>query len=387
MKSKLLLLAGLCSPLLTFAQPTTNKTGSRYHFTPIKVLEALPVQDQAASNTCWSFSSLSFLEAEMKRAGKNPVKLSEMYVVNKAYKDKVNYYVRSHGNNTLAAGGAFHDMTYVWKNYGLVPQSVYPSLRNDDKRINHFELDAVMPAFGKALVAEADKKGKLSAHWQSAVAGIVDAYLGTAPDDFKYEGKSYTPATFAQSLGLDPNDYIEIGSYSHHPFYSSFVLEIPDNWQHEKIYNVPLNEFMDIIDQAIMKGYSVAWGADVSEKGFSGKNGLAIIPDKDWADISTAEKDTIFNSPIKEKYISQELRQLAFDNYETQDDHGMHIIGMYKDQNNEKFYLVKNSWGEKSNDCGGYVFVSAPYVRYKTTSIMLHKKALSAGISQKLNVK
>ncbi|OFY85238.1 MAG: aminopeptidase [Bacteroidetes bacterium RIFCSPLOWO2_12_FULL_35_15] len=362
------------------AQTLTNKKDGNYKFTVVKNLEATEVQNQAQSGTCWTFSSLSFFESELLRMGKPKVNLSEMFIVRNSYPDKADKYVRMHGLINFGPGGAFHDVAYVIKNYGIVPQAAYNGFVNGEKEINHNELDAML----KAEVDVVVKANKITRGWAKTVNATLDAYLGKAPETFDYMGKQYTPKSFAQSLGLDMNNYVELTSFTHHPFYTKFAIEVQDNWSWDEVYNVPLNELTDVIDNAIMNGYSVAWGADVSEKGFSFKNGVAIVPDLDWIDVKKEKIDSIILNPGKQKEITQAMRQEAFDNYETQDDHGMHIIGIVKDQNGTKYYIVKNSWGIKNNDCDGYFYVSEAFVKYKTTDIMLHKDAVKKDIAKKL---
>ena len=358
------------------AQTLTNKKDGNYKFTVVKNLEATEVQNQAQSGTCWTFSSLSFFESELLRMGKPKVNLSEMFIVRNSYPDKADKYVRMHGLINFGPGGAFHDVAYVIKNYGIVPQAAYNGFVNGEKEINHNELDAML----KAEVDVVVKANKITRGWAKTVNATLDAYLGKAPETFDYMGKQYTP----KSLGLDMNNYVELTSFTHHPFYTKFAIEVQDNWSWDEVYNVPLNELTDVIDNAIMNGYSVAWGADVSEKGFSFKNGVAIVPDLDWIDVKKEKIDSIILNPGKQKEITQAMRQEAFDNYETQDDHGMHIIGIVKDQNGTKYYIVKNSWGIKNNDCDGYFYVSEAFVKYKTTDIMLHKDAVKKDIAKKL---
>jgi bleomycin hydrolase len=381
-KKQIILSAVFFSAAVLSAQTLTNKKDGNYKFTVVKNLESTEVQNQGQSGTCWSFSSLSFFESEMLRMGKPKVNLSEMFVVRNAYAAKAEKYVRMHGLINFGPGGAFHDVAYVMKNYGMVPQEAYLGLANGEKEINHNEMDGVL----KAIVDVVVKENKVSPGWQKAVNGTLDAYLGKTPENFQYQGKQYTPKTFAQSLGLDMDKYIEITSFTHHPFYSKFAIEVQDNWSWSEVYNLPLNEMMDVLDNALMNGYSVAWGSDVSEKGFSFKNGVAIVPDVDWADVKKEKMDSVILNPGKQKEITQEMRQVAFDNYETGDDHGMHIVGIVKDQNGVKYYIVKNSWGIKNNDCDGYFYASEAFVKYKTTSIMLHKDGVKKDIAKKLGL-
>jgi len=381
----------------------TNKKGSKYQFTVIKNLDATPVENQNRTGTCWSFSSLSFMESEMIRNGHKPVNLSEMYVARNAYLGKAINYLRMYGNFNFGEGGEFHDIPWVIKNYGIVPESVYNGLNYGDKTHNHAEMEGILEAMLKVLVKK-PQNGKLTKSWKKAFKGVVDAYLGEIPDkieDFTFveDGVTYNPKTYAKHLGLNMDDYIEITSYNHHPFYKPFVLEIPDNWEMKEAYNVPLDEFMDIMETAIMKGYTFAWGADISEKGFSARDALAIVP-KDESTIQQKGKDDVFFNnagaqkisnafmqPVEEKWVTQQERQEAFDDQRTTDDHGMHITGLIKDQNGKKYFIVKNSWGTKYNQADGYFYASFPYVRYKTMDIMINKNALTKEMRKKLGIK
>ncbi len=376
---------GLLSSSLVQGQTFKNKENGNITFTVVKDHDKTAVDNQYRSSTCWSFSSLSFFESEILRQSKKEVNLAEMFVVNHIYRDKADKYVRMHGNGTFAAGGAFHDALYVMKNYGLVPQAVYPGKNVDPENHIHWEMDNVLKGIVDAVIA--NPNGVLSPVWKSAFNSAVDAYLGEIPENFEMEGKSYTPKSYMASLNINPDDYVVISSFSHHPFYAPFVLEVPDNWAAQSCYNVPLNDLKDIMTNAIDKGYTFAWGADVSEKGFNWRNGVAIVPEKGWAPYGKEDIDSLTNNALPQMQITQANRQEAFDNYETQDDHGMHITGMVKDQNGTLYYKVKNSWGNKSNDCDGYLYASESYVLYKTTNIMLHKNAVPSGIAKKLGIK
>ncbi len=383
-KTQFIFAAGCLSALTVSAQTLSNKKNGNYKFTTVKNLESIEVQSQGQSSTCWTFSSLSFFESELLRMKKPRVNLSEMFIVHTAYNMKADKFVRMHGEVAFAPGGAFHDVVTVMKDSGIVPQSVYAGLANGEKggKINHNELDELTKTIAESVV----KSNKPGIAWKKAMNSTLDAYLGPMPKTFQYDGKTYTPRSFADMLGLNMNNYIEFSSFNHHPFYSKFLLEVPDNWAGGQVYNLPLDEMMAVIDNAIMNGYSVAWGADVSEKGFSFKNGVAIVPEGNWEDVKTDKVDSIVNAPAKQMVINQDNRQEAFDNYETQDDHGMHITGIVKDQNGVKYYIIKNSWGTKKNDCDGYFYASEAYVRYKTTSIMVHKDVVKKETAVKLGL-
>ncbi|MCB0734531.1 MAG: aminopeptidase [Bacteroidetes bacterium] len=373
-----------------------NRKDGNYLFKVEVDLEANEVQNQNRTGTCWSFSALSFMESELIRMGKGKHKLSEMYVVRKAYLDKAEKYIRMHGTTNFGQGGAFHDIPYVIDHYGIVPESVYQGLNYGEDKHNHSEMENVLKAMCDAIIK--NSQGHLTTSWKAAIDGVLDAYLGEVPDTFTYQGKNYTPKSFANSLGLKMSDYVILTSFSHHPFYSSFVFEVPDNWMMASAYNVPLDEFITNINHSLRTGYSVAWASDVSEKGFSFRNGLAIIPEdpsnltmkgadnKHFNDAGAERTGTQFDAPGKELTVTQEMRQEAFDNYKTTDDHGMHFTGIVHDQNGTQYYMVKNSWGT-ANDCDGYMYASVPYVRYKTMNVMVHKDALEKSTCKKLGLK
>ncbi|MDR3351209.1 MAG: aminopeptidase [Prevotellaceae bacterium] len=377
-----------------FAQDEKKESG--YTFTTVKELKVTPVKNQNRSGTCWSFSGLGFIESELLRLGKGEYDLSEMFVVHHSYSDKAKRYVRLHGYNNFAAGGSFYDVLYVLKHYGIVPETVMNGLQYGEELHVHSELDALTKAYIEAVVKNSNRK--LTPVWLEGFNGILDAFLGKLPDTFSYNGKSYTPQSFFHSLGVNADDYVSLTSFTHHPFYTTFALEIPDNWRWSESYNLPLDEFMSIFDNSLNNGYTIAWGADVSEKGFS-RDGVAIVPDVNleelsgsdrarWLGLSQKDKDAELykNTPGYEKTITPELRQLAYDNYETTDDHGMLIYGIANDQNGAKYYMVKNSWGETGN-YKGFLYASEAFVKYKTINIVVHKNAIPAAIKQKLGIK
>lgn len=355
-----------------------------FSFTPIINLSNTSIKNQGSSGTCWSYSTNSFLESEMIKAGKPAVDLSEMFIVRNTYVEKGKNYVRMHGAVTLGDGGALHDVINMYAKYGIVPQEIYTGL-NYGTDINRFgEMAAIQEGVLKAVVKNPNKS--LTPNWINAYTAVIDSYLGQVPEKFTYKGKSYTPKSFADEVvGLNPADYIEISSFKDQPLYEKFVLLVPDNWSFDQVYNVRMNELTDVIDNALKNGYTIAWATDVSEKGFSWKNGVAYIPARDFAIMNDIEKANMFNGPKPELDITEDMRQKAFDNYETTDDHGMHIIGLAKDQNGKEYYIVKNSWGI-NNDYSGYLYVTKNYVKYKTTSILLNKKGLPKDIKQKLKL-
>lgn len=369
-----------------------------YVFTPVKELKITPVKNQNRSGTCWSYSGIGFLESELLRTGKPECDLSEMFVVSHSYRDKGDKYVRMHGETNFSPGGSFYDVLYVLKQYGAVPQASYSGLNYGEEMDVHGELDAFTKSYADAVIK--NPNGKLSPVWKKGYNAIIDAYLGDLPETFTYEGKEYTPKSFADELGLNADDYVSITSYTHHPFYESFILEIPDNWRWASSYNVPINEMMEIMNNAIRTGYTIAWGSDVSEKGFTGE-GVATVPDVKaietsgsdqdrWVGLSRKEKDDeikkLISKPCQEMEITQEMRQEGFDNYQTTDDHGMQIYGIAKDQTGKEFFMVKNSWGTTSKREGMW-YASKPFVAYKTMNIVVHKNAVPKAIAKKLGIK
>jgi bleomycin hydrolase len=371
---------------------------STYVFETVIEVPATSVKDQHRSGTCWSFSGISFLEAEVLRIRDLDVDLSEMFIVRHAYAQKGLKYVRLHGSSNFGPGGQAHDVTNVIRDYGIVPESIYMGLEIGEEKHSHGEMDAVSQGFLDAVIKR--RGGKLSPVWYNAYTAILDVYLGTLPESFEVDGESFTPESYASKLGINPDDYVELTSYSIYPFYEKVLLEIPDNWSDDLYFNVPLNELMNVVDVALENGYSVCWDGDVSDRGFSHKNGVAIIPEKDveslggtererWEKLTETEKSKelySFDKPGHEKVIDQEMRQEHFDNYTSTDDHLMHLTGIVKDQNGAVYYITKNSWDDDSNDKGGYLYMSESYVTLNTVAIMVHKDALPKELAKKLGL-
>ena len=363
-------------------QSVNSKAG--YTFTTVIDLANTSIKNQASSGTCWSYSTNSFLESEMIREGKQPLDLSQLYSARCAYIEKGINYVRMHGAVSLGDGGEPHDVINMFRKYGAMPQINYTGLNYGTNSNEFGELSAVMEGILKAVVT--NPNGQLSTAWLPAYTAAIDAYLGKVPTSFDYKGKSYTPQTFAKEVvGINPDDYVEFSSETDHPYYEKYTLLVPDNWAYAQVYNIKVNDITDVIDNALKNGYTVAWSTDVSEKYFSWTNGVAYVPEKETKDMTKGERDSLFNGPKPEREITPEVRQAAFDNYNTTDDHGMHIVGLAKDQNGKEYYIVKNSWGQ-SNDYKGYLYVTKAYVRYKTTAILLHKNGVLKDIRQKTGI-
>lgn len=369
----------------TFAQERTNRKDSKIVFSDIKEAKVREVQDQYHSSTCWVFSTQSYLESEFLRMGKGEVDLSEMWIVRAGYIEKAKKYMRLTGKCHFGPGGEPFDVINLSAQYGIVPQSAYPGQMDEDDKVRHQEMDIVLKAILDAQLALPE--GKLSPNWLNAFIGALDGYLGVPPAKFDYNGKSYDPKSFSYFLGFKPDDYISVTSFIHHPFYTRFAIEVPDNWAWETSYNVSLEELTTITDNATANGYTVDWGTDMTENYFSHRNGLAVVPEKNMDLMSRGEKDSLWTYPCKERVITPLLRQESYDNLSTQDDHVMHITGQCKDQNGKKYLIVKNSWGAGGNDCGGYVYVTYNYFQFKTTSILVHKSAIPKEIAGRMGIK
>jgi bleomycin hydrolase len=365
---------------------SNNKTDSAktaFQFTTVVSAEATPVENQGSSGTCWSYSANSFLESEMVKLGGPAIHLSKMYSARRAYEQKAENYVRMHGAVSWGDGGEPHDVMNMFAKYGALPEESYKGLNYGTKENDFGEMQAILKGMVEAVVT-APNHGKLTPVWKKAFSGVLDAYLGEVPQQFTYAGKSYTAASFAKEVvKVDPNDYIEFISVTNEPYYTKAMMMIPDNWAFQHDWNIPMEDIITTIDHALRAGYTVSWGGDVSEKSFSWKNGVAYVPVKETADMTKEEKENLFKGPQPERVITEQMRQEAFDNYTTTDDHGMQITGIAADQNGTEWYIVKNSWGS-DNDHQGYLYMSKNFVRLKTTGFMVNKKAVPPALLKKL---
>ncbi len=397
MKKTILLAMAAFAGLNLFAQNDNEEP----QFTVVKENPITSIKNQNRAGTCWCYSSLAFIESELLRMGKGEYDFSEMFIVHNTYLDRADKAVRTHGDVSFSQGGSFYDVIYGMEHFGLVPEDeMRPGVMYGETLSNHNELSAVSDAVvaaiaeGKHRSLQVDTDGQPL--WKKAIAAIHDIYLGERPEKFTYNGKEYTPKSFYESTGLKASDYVSLTSYNHHPYYSSFVLEIQDNWRWAQSYNLPIDELLEVFDNAINEGYTIAWGSDVSEAGFT-RNGTAVMPADTksgdlqgsdmarWLKLSEEEKK-VTPKPSSEKWCTQEERQIAYDNWETTDDHGMQIYGIAKDQNGTEYYMVKNSWG-KSGKFDGIWYASKAFVRYKTMNIVVHKDALPKHIAKKLGLK
>ena len=372
----------------------------KFVFTDLKTVKTTSVKDQASSGTCWCFAGTSFFEDEILRQGGDSLDLSEMFTVRKCWEDKAEKFLRMYGTINFAQGGSALDVPYVWDNYGAVPEEVYKGLNYGGEKHNHAEMSALLENFMKTLAKKPNRKS-ISPVWKEAYAGILDAYLGKVPETFQYKGKTYTPKSFAEHLGLKGDNYVSVTSFTHHPFYQPFAIEVSDNWLWGESMNVPMEEMKAIVDNALENGYPVVWAADISEGGFQWRKGVALMPKgKDeaqmtdselgkWVKLSAAEKNSAkfnFNGPVEEIVVTQDMRQQLFDNQETTDDHGMELVGIAKDQVGNRYYKVKNSWDDK-NIYNGFFYVSEPYFLAKTMNIYVHKDAVPKNLAKKMGMK
>jgi bleomycin hydrolase len=355
-----------------------------YQFKETKRLEATPVKNQEMTGTCWAFSSSSFLESEAERLGKGVQNISEMYTVRHIYHQKCENFVRRQGDARFDEGGLAHDLLNAVQAYGMATESAYPGRKDPSRPYNHSELTKSLRAMCDGFV-KAGKAGALQDNWLSKIDSVLDAEFGPVPASFVVDGKSMTPVQYRDYLGIRPDDYVTVTSFTHHPFYSKFILEIPDNFSNGSFYNLPLEELMDCLNNSIQQGYTVEWDADVSNRGFAAGKALALVPEKEWKEKTKEEQNNTFKYREPEKKITQAYRQLMFDRQVTQDDHLMHITGTADEAGGGRFYIVKNSWGEIS-DLKGYLYISEAYMQLNTISFMIHKDALPAAIRQKLGI-
>lgn len=378
------------------AAETVNPDSTGFKFTDVRILPNTPVKDQNKSGTCWAFAGVSQLESDILRRGGEETDLSEMFIVRNNYKEKARKYIRMGGKINFAQGGGYADVLQGVNTYGIVPEEVYDGLNYGEKKHSHYEMAAALTAYLDAILKNPNKR--LSTAWEAGVDGILDAYLGKLPETFEYKGKTYTPKEYAASLGLKPDDFLSVTSYTHHPFYEKFAIEIPDNWRWSESWNLPIEDFKRVLDASLDAGYTVGWAADVSEPTFKWKEGYAVLPadrteaDMDgtelarWVKLSDADREkekSELKGPVKERDITQADRQRTFDNMETTDDHGMEIVGYATDQNGTRYYKVKNSW-DTNQIYDGYFYASEPYVLEKTISFLVHKDALPKDIAKKL---
>ena len=387
---KLKLTLTVAAIALSCAAAFAQNEAPELEFTVVKENPITSIKDQHRSGTCWCFSALSFIESEILRTKGIEVDLSEMFVVGKSYHDRAIKYVRLDGHLNLAAGSSFGDVLHVIKDYGIVPNSEMPGLNYGTEKPEHFEMDAAIKGYTDAINSRPNKT--LTTAWTRGLDGIIAAYLGEYPTEFTVDGKTYTPESYRDYLGINYDDYVNLSSFAHQPWYEQFVIEVCDNWRWDTAYNLPVNELMEVMENAIMKGYTIAWGSDVSEKGFT-RNGTAVIVEEQkakgsdmehWTGKSEAKQDEA--KKVDDFVVTDEMRLEGYNNKTTTDDHGMHIYGIAKDQNGELYYMVKNSWGE-SGKYKGIWYASEDFVSYKTLNIVVHKDALPKHIAKKLGIK
>lgn len=346
----------------------------KYEFTIVKENPATPVKDQASTGTCWCFATNSFIESELLRTGKGEHDLSEMFVVRHNYVRRIKDNILRRGNGNIGPGSIAHMYIWVMKNVGIMPEEAYDGINYDSKRHNHGDLNTWVKSINATAV---EMKKPLP---EEIVNGVLDAYLGKVPEKFTYQGKEYTVDSFTKAMGLNADDYVEITSFTHHPFYEKVMVEVPDNWDYATMYNLPLDEMMQVIDNAINEGYTVAWDGDISEPGYAFRHFIAVNTKEDL------RKQKDLRAKAKEESVTQESRQHGFETFATVDDHLEHITGIAKDQDGVKYYKTKNSWGVDSNGTG-YHYLSEEYVKAKTISILVHKNSIPKAIRAKLGLK
>jgi len=347
---------------------------AQYTFTPEVQIPCTTVKSQDNTGTCWSFSTISFLESELIRMGKTPQDLSEMFIVRNTYKDKAQNYLFRQGKANYSEGSLSHDVMRALKKHGIVPEAIYSGKLKPDTIHNHGKLLIE----SKKLLDGYLKNKKGLTTWRADYEKVLTKHIGSAQEEFVYLDKNYSPISYAKSLGINPDDYVTLTSYTHHPFYEPFILEIPDNYSNGSYWNIPLDELMTVINSALRKGYTIAWDGDVSEKSFSARSGIAVLPKKE-------KRKDLFDVPSEEIEVSQALRQETFENFSTTDDHLMHLVGIAKDQNGTTYYITKNSWG-KISDFEGYLMMSEAFVQLKTVGIMVHKESIPVEIIEKLRM-
>ena len=394
MNMRSIISAAACALIAVSAAAQAPKA-PEYEFTVVKENPVTSIKNQYRSGTCWRYSALSFIESEILRTKGQEVDLSEMFVVGKSYRDRAVKYVRLDGHLNFAAGSSFGDVLHVIEDYGIVPQEAYSGFNYGTEMPEQNELDAALAGYVRAIAQNPNKK--LTTAWLNGFDGILDAYLGEVPETFAVNGTQYTPESYRDALGINPDDYVNLTSFTHHPFYESFIIEVPDNWRWDSAYNLPIDELMEVMYNAIDKGYTIAWGSDVSENGFT-RDGLAVMPvekktaaagsdQERWVGKAADQpKEEVKAELPQEMVITQEMRQDGYDRKTTTDDHGMHIYGVAKDQNGTKYFMVKNSWGETGKYKGVW-YASDSFVKYKTLNVVVHKDALPKNIAKKLGIK
>ena len=394
MNMRSIISAAACALIAVSAAAQAPKA-PEYEFTVVKENPVTSIKNQYRSGTCWCYSALSFIESEILRTKGQEVDLSEMFVVGKSYRDRAVKYVRLDGHLNFAAGSSFGDVLHVIEDYGIVPQEAYSGFNYGTEMPEQNELDAALAGYVRAIAQNPNKK--LTTAWLNGFDGILDAYLGEVPETFAVNGTQYTPESYRDALGINADDYVNLTSFTHHPFYESFIIEVPDNWRWDSAYNLPIDELMEVMYNAIDKGYTIAWGSDVSENGFT-RDGLAVMPvekktaaagsdQERWVGKAADQpKEEVKAELPQEMVITQEMRQDGYDRKTTTDDHGMHIYGVAKDQNGTKYFMVKNSWGETGKYKGVW-YASDSFVKYKTLNVVVHKDALPKNIAKKRGIK